>query len=42
MCEFFDEVITEPTIVFDTTLQHVNILATALDQLISGKQVEKH
>lgn len=42
MCEFFDDVITEPTVVFDTTLQHVNILATALDQLISGEQVEKH
>ena len=42
MCEFFDEKITTPTVVFDTTVEHINILATALNQLISGEKVEKH
>ncbi|MBQ2809912.1 MAG: DUF4340 domain-containing protein [Clostridia bacterium] len=42
MCEFFDDKTKEPKIVFDTTIQQVNILATALNQLISGEHVEKH
>lgn len=41
MCEFFDEKNPDPRIVFDTTNEHINILATALKQLISGEQVER-
>ena len=41
MCEFFDEKNTTPRVVFDTTTEHINILATALKQLISGEKVEK-
>ncbi len=42
MCEFFDDKNPEPTVVFDTTIQHVDIFATALSQLVSGEHVEKH
>ena len=41
MCEFFDENSTTPRIVFDTTVEHVNILGTALKQLINGEIVER-
>ena len=41
MCEFVDEKNTEPTIVFDTTREQINIIATALRQLISGEKVEQ-
>ncbi len=41
MCEFFDENNPTPRVVFDTTTEHVNLLATALKQLINGEQVER-
>ena len=41
MCEFFDESSTEPRVVFDTTVEHINILGTALKQLINGEVVER-
>lgn len=42
MCEFFDEKNEAPRVVFDTTAPQLNILVTALNQLISGEHVEKH
>ncbi len=43
MCEFFDENTPKesPKIVFDTTVEHIDILANALKQLINGEKVEK-
>ncbi|MBO5374020.1 MAG: hypothetical protein J6A54_01055 [Clostridia bacterium] len=41
MCEFFDDKNPEPRVVFDTTTEHINILATALKQLINGEKVER-
>lgn len=41
MCEFFDDKNPTPRVVFDTTTEHINILATALKQLINGEQVER-
>jgi hypothetical protein len=43
MCEFFDEDTPKesPKIVFDTTVEHIDILANALKQLINGEKVTK-
>lgn len=40
MCEFFDENNPTPRIVFNTTTQQINVLATALKQLINGEKVQ--
>lgn len=40
MCEFFDDAVSEPRIVFDTTVRHIDILANSLKQLINGEKVE--
>lgn len=39
MCEFFDDAVSEPRIVFDTTIRHIDILANSLKQLINGEKV---
>lgn len=43
MCEFYDENTPKesPKIVFDTTVEHIDILANALKQLINGEKVTK-
>lgn len=48
MCEFFDETTYneetkeyETKVVFDTTVEHIDILANALKQLINGETVDK-
>lgn len=40
MCEFTDETFTEPTIAFDVKMEHVILVAQALDQLMAGQAVE--
>jgi hypothetical protein len=40
MCEFTDETFTEPTVVFDVKMEHIILLAQALDQLMAGQTVE--
>ena len=43
MCEFYDEDTPKdsPKIVFDTTVEHIDILSNALKQLINGEKVIK-
>ena len=43
MCEFYDENTPKdsPKIVFDTTIEHIDILSNALKQLINGEKVTK-
>ena len=43
MCEFYDEDTPKdsPKIVFDTTVEHIDILSNALKQLINGEKVTK-
>ncbi|MBO5212589.1 MAG: DUF4340 domain-containing protein [Clostridia bacterium] len=39
MCEFTDQTFKEPTIIYNTTMEQVFIVADALDDLMAGKQV---
>ena len=39
MCELTDQTFKEPTIIYNTTMEQIIIVAGALDDLMSGKQV---